>query len=35
MAEPPTPDLLCVDAPLFLMALAVGGWALAIASPFV
>jgi hypothetical protein len=29
----PTPNLLYVDAPLFLLALAIGGWALAIASP--
>jgi hypothetical protein len=33
MAEPSTPSLLYVDAPLFLLALAIGGRALAIASP--
>ena len=33
MAEQFTPNLLYVDAPLFLLALAIGGWALAIASP--
>jgi hypothetical protein len=29
----PTPNLLYVDAPLFLLAFAIGGWVLAIASP--
>jgi hypothetical protein len=29
----PTPNLLYVGAPVFLLALAIGGWALAIASP--
>jgi hypothetical protein len=29
----PAPNLLYVDAPLFLLALAIGGWALAIGSP--
>jgi hypothetical protein len=33
MAEQFTPNLLYVDAPLFLLALALGGWALAIAYP--
>ena len=33
MAEQFTPNLLYVDAPLFLLALAIGGWTLAIAYP--
>jgi len=33
MRERATPNLLYVDAPLFLLALAIGGWALAIGSP--
>src|ERR1700751_5444514 len=31
--QQPTPNLLCVEAPLFLLALAMAGWALAIGSP--
>jgi hypothetical protein len=33
MREQARPNLLYVDAPLFLLVLAIGGWALAIGCP--